>query len=88
MKIEPIYAYKKLSKLEEKEFDEWVKMEQAIKNAQAQFMKAALDENINRIVLEYNKKGYIEVRGDFKPDEFMGRKILDIEWINNDRPKD
>lgn len=75
-------------KLDEKKIEYWNKIDKMIKKLQEDSFREEMNKNVDRIVLEYNKKGYIEVKGDIKPDEFMGRKIVDIEWIDNDRPKD
>lgn len=74
--------------IDDKTIREWKKIDKMVKQAEKQFMDLQLAEDVGRIVLEYNEKGYIEVRGDIKPDEFMGRKIVDIEWIDNETIQD
>jgi len=74
--------------IDDKTIRAWKNLDKMVKQSKEQFMNAQLAEDIKRIVLEYNENGYIEVRGDIKPDEFMGRKIVDIEWIDNDRHQD
>lgn len=80
-----LYSTKKLDK---KAIDHWKEMENVIKKAEEKAFRAAMCKNIDKIVMEYNKKGYIEIKSNDKPDEFMGKKIVDIEWIDDDRPKD
>lgn len=90
MKIKPykditLYSTKKLDK---KTIDYWKRVEKLIKKAEERALRETLNKNIDKIVMEYNEKGYIEIKTNDKPDEFMGKKIVDIEWIDDDRPKD